>query len=184
VLDKPLDPDSHHTYEFKKPFIVRHYINHQQPTGAPQYGAQAYPGASQPQGQGGYSQQQQYGQPPPQQYGYGQQQQYPPQGQYSAPHPGQYGGAAPVGGAPMLPPSAFRASLQATIDEKRIQAMFPNPQVLDQICQVAPSKVEQLCQTWRVPREVGQDIVKLALFDIIIYVGKSPKFPPSRRSTS
>jgi hypothetical protein len=84
----------------------------------------------------------------------------------------------------MLPPSAFRASLQATIDEKRIQAMFPNPQILDQICQVAPSKVEQLCQSWRVPREVGQDIVKLALFDIIIYVGKSPKFPPSRRSTS
>jgi len=35
----------------------------------------------------------------------------------------------------------------------------------------APGKVEQLCQTWRVPREVGQDIVKLALFDIILYVG-------------
>jgi hypothetical protein len=63
--------------------------------------------------------------------------------------------------------------------------MFPNPQILDQICQVAPAKVEQLCQTWRVPREVGQDIVKLALFDIIIYVGNSPEyFHSSRKGTS
>lgn len=77
----------------------------------------------------------------------------------------------------MSPPSAFRSSLQATINEKQIQAMFSNPQILDQICQAAPAKVEQLCQTWRVPREVGQDIVKLALFDIIIYVGKSPMCP-------
>lgn len=49
--------------------------------------------------------------------------------------------------------------------------MYPNPQTLDQICQMAPAKIDQLCQAWKVPREVGQDIVKLALFDIIIYVG-------------
>jgi hypothetical protein len=49
--------------------------------------------------------------------------------------------------------------------------MFPDPRQIDQICQAAPAKVDQLCQTWRVPREVGQDIVKLALFDIILYIG-------------
>lgn len=73
----------------------------------------------------------------------------------------------------MASPDAFRQSLQATINEKRIQSLFPNPQILEQICQSAPAKVAQLCQTWRVPPEVGQDIVKLALFDIILYVGTS-----------
>lgn len=71
----------------------------------------------------------------------------------------------------MASPDAFRRTLQETINEKGIQAMFPDPRFLDQICQAAPSRVDQLCQAWRVPREVGQDIVKLALFDIIIYVG-------------
>jgi hypothetical protein len=61
--------------------------------------------------------------------------------------------------------------LQQTIQEKNIQSLFPNPAILDQICQVAPGKVQQLIQTWRVEPEVGQDIVKLALFDIILYVG-------------
>lgn len=36
----------------------------------------------------------------------------------------------------------------------------------------ATSQVDQLCAKWRVPREIGQDIVKLALYDIIIYVGR------------
>jgi hypothetical protein len=65
----------------------------------------------------------------------------------------------------------FRSSLQQTIAEKNIQGMFQNPAILDQICQVAPQKVEQLCQLWRLPREIGMDIVKLALFDIILYIG-------------
>lgn len=52
--------------------------------------------------------------------------------------------------------------------------MFPNPGLLDQIAQAAPAKVDQLCQQWRVPREVGQDIVKLALFDIILFIGMRP----------
>ena len=47
----------------------------------------------------------------------------------------------------------------------------PNDQRLDFYANKASSQVEQLCQKWRVPREVGQDIVKLALFDIILYIG-------------
>lgn len=68
-------------------------------------------------------------------------------------------------------PAIFKQSLQQTIQEKNIQSLFQNPSILDQICQVAPAKVDQLCQYWRVPREIGQDIVKLALFDIVLYIG-------------
>jgi len=142
-----------------------------------------YPGGP-PQQQGGYQaypggQQQppnQYGAPPnhygaPQQGQYGQAPQGQQYGQYGHSQP-QYGGAAGAGGT-AISPNALRQSLQATINEKQIQSLFQNPQILDQICQSGPAKVEQLCQAWRVPREVGQDIVKLALFDIILYVDDS-----------
>ncbi|KAH8590603.1 hypothetical protein B0O99DRAFT_634207 [Bisporella sp. PMI_857] len=117
------------------------------PQSGPTGGYQAYPGG-QPQQPG------QYGAPPPQQ-------------QYGAPPPQQYGAG------PGVSSDAIRQSLQATIAEKRIQSLFPDPRQLDHISQTAPAKIEQLCQQWRVPREVGQDIVKLALFDIIFYVDDS-----------
>jgi hypothetical protein len=44
--------------------------------------------------------------------------------------------------------------------------------MLDQVASKAPSRVNQLCEKWRVPKEVGQDIVKLGLYDIVIYVGE------------
>jgi hypothetical protein len=47
----------------------------------------------------------------------------------------------------------------------------PNSPVVDQMAQRATQQVEQLCMNWRVNREIGQDIVKLALFDIILYIG-------------
>ena len=64
--------------------------------------------------------------------------------------------------------------LQAAIQEKGLQAFYPpgSPQ-LDQIAQVASQKVDTLCQHWRVNREIGRDIVKLALFDIILYIDDS-----------
>ncbi|OBT53337.1 hypothetical protein VE04_06477 [Pseudogymnoascus sp. 24MN13] len=123
--------------------------------GAPAY--QAYPGAAPPgQGppQGQYGQQQAYGAPPPQQ-GYPQQ-----------------GGQKPIRQA-QTNPQAYRGLLQATIQEKNLQSFFSNPATLDQICQAAPGKVQHLVQTWKVEPEVGQDIVKLALFDIILYVDDS-----------
>jgi len=64
--------------------------------------------------------------------------------------------------------------LQTVIQEKNLQSMFPpNDPRLDQIAQIAGPKVSQLCSTWRVVPEIGQDIVKLALFDIILYVDDS-----------
>jgi hypothetical protein len=64
--------------------------------------------------------------------------------------------------------------LLATIQEKGLQTFYPpgSPR-LDQIAQAASQKVDILCQHWRVNREIGQDIVKLALFDIILYIDDS-----------
>ena len=62
----------------------------------------------------------------------------------------------------------------AAIQEKGLQTFYPpgSPR-LDQIAQTASQKVDILCQHWRVNREIGQDIVKLALFDIILYIDDS-----------
>ena len=42
---------------------------------------------------------------------------------------------------------------------------------IDAIAQKAPQQVQTLCSKWRVPKEVAQDIVKLALYDIVLFVG-------------
>ncbi|KAI9661427.1 MAG: hypothetical protein M1829_006258 [Trizodia sp. TS-e1964] len=145
---------------------------------APQYPPQPqqYPS----QGQAQYSlQPQQYQQYPPQPQGY--QGQYPPQqqGGYGAPPPqaGQYAGGP--GGAPHQPAgpqqiAAYKQVLQAVVQEKNLHAMYPpNSGALDQIASRVTSQVDQICAAWRIPREVGQDIVKLALFDIILYIDDS-----------
>lgn len=43
--------------------------------------------------------------------------------------------------------------------------------MLDQIAQRASQQVDQLCQRWRINREIGSDVVKLGLYDIILYIG-------------
>ncbi len=54
--------------------------------------------------------------------------------------------------------------------------MIPlNDPRLDRIASQAPAKVEQLCRQWGIPLEVGRDLVKLALFDIILYIGMGSK---------
>ena len=55
--------------------------------------------------------------------------------------------------------------------------MIPiNDSRLDRYAAQAPAKVEQLCRQWRIPLEVGRDLVKLALFDVILYIGKTGKY--------
>ena len=44
--------------------------------------------------------------------------------------------------------------------------------MIEHIASNITSQVNELCATWCVPREIGQDIAKLALFDIILYIGK------------
>ena len=51
--------------------------------------------------------------------------------------------------------------------------MIPlNDPSLDRYAALAPAKVDQMCNQWQIPMEVGRDLVKLALFDIILYIGK------------
>jgi hypothetical protein len=61
--------------------------------------------------------------------------------------------------------------LQACIQEKGLQN-FPICQNLDQIAQQAPAKINQVIQRWKIQKEIANDIVKLALYDIVIYIGR------------
>ena len=48
---------------------------------------------------------------------------------------------------------------------------FNDPR-LDRYAAVAPAKVQQYCNRFHIPIEVGRDLVKLALFDIVLYIGE------------
>lgn len=126
--------------------------------GQPQY--QAYPGAGAPQGQHGQPPAGQYGAPPPQQYGGG-----PPQ---------QYGGAPPPVQAGPAEIAAYKQLLVSCVQEKQLQSFYPpNSPILDQIAQKAPSLINQVVQRWRVAKEIANDVVKLALYDIVLYIDDS-----------
>lgn len=145
--------------------------------GAPQGGA--------PQGgQGGYPGQQQY-QAYPGQQGAAPPGQGPPQGQqYGGPPPpqgqggfgGPPGGQAPLAQAQGSPAEvqAYKQLLQDCIQEKGLQTFYPpGTPVLDQIAQQAAGKINQVIQRWRVQKEIANDIVKLALYDIVLYIDDS-----------
>ncbi len=51
--------------------------------------------------------------------------------------------------------------------------MIPlNDPKVDRYAALAPAKVDHLCNQWQIPKEVGRDLVKLALYDIILYIGQ------------
>ncbi|KAF2486347.1 hypothetical protein BDY17DRAFT_321151 [Neohortaea acidophila] len=160
----------------------------QQQYGQQQYGQQAY---SQPQGypplqQGppgyGYG-----GPPPPQQAQYPPQQQYggaPQQQQYQQPLQQQYG--APQGGPPQGqsyaggPPAgpgdvaSYQRELERAVREKGLERFYPpgSPRI-QQLAARAPQEVDKICQAWKIQREIANDIVRLALYDVIIYIDDS-----------
>lgn len=58
------------------------------------------------------------------------------------------------------------------IQERRLQNFYPpNSPVLDQLANRAASQVGQLCSQWRISQEIGNDIVQLGLYDIVLYIG-------------
>lgn len=63
-----------------------------------------------------------------------------------------------------------------TIQENNIQSFYP-PQRLDSLVQSlandAPARLNKLMNEWSVPMEVATDVMKLALFDVILYVDDS-----------
>ena len=69
---------------------------------------------------------------------------------------------------------AYKAALDLAISEKSLQAFYGrNPQAVDAIASQAGAKVNQLCQQWRIPLEVGRDLARLGLYDIIIFIDDS-----------
>ena len=105
----------------------------------------------------------------------GQQGPYPPpqaNSPHSVPPHQQYGARPPGAGSQQT--AAYKQVLMRTVEEKHLQSMFPpNDPTLDRIASRVTTQVDELCAKWRVPREVGQDIVKLALFDIVLFVDDS-----------
>jgi len=49
----------------------------------------------------------------------------------------------------------------------------PNSPALEQLASKAASQIAGLCQRWRVPQEIGNDLVKLGLYDIVIFIDDS-----------
>ncbi|KAF2138762.1 uncharacterized protein K452DRAFT_233424 [Aplosporella prunicola CBS 121167] len=153
----------------------------QGPPSQPGYGQQPPNPYGQPPPPNPYGQPQQpspYGQPPQPSYNQGPGFGYPPQ-QYGSPAPGQAPYGAPPGGAPpgQAGPAqiqAFKQTLIAAIQENHLQNFYPpNSPVLDQIAQRASAQIPQLCQRWRVPQEIGNDVAKLGLFDVVLYIDDS-----------
>lgn len=105
----------------------------------------------------------------------------PSPGPPSGPPPGQYG--APGGAPPSASPpatqqqvAAYRSLLISAIQEKNLQSFYP-PERLDRLVQSlaaeAPGKLNRLIHEWAVPMEVATDVMKLSLFDVVLYVDDS-----------
>ncbi|KAK9316812.1 hypothetical protein V1524DRAFT_425645 [Lipomyces starkeyi] len=134
--------------------------------GQPQYGQNQY--GQQPYGRN------QYGQQPYGQQGYGEQQgAYPPQGQYPAPNynsrPQQYG---PPPAAPGGLNANYLSLLQKAIQENGLQSFYP-PNSLEAIASRITGQIQQIAQLWRLPTEIAVDLVRLALYDIVLYIDDS-----------
>jgi hypothetical protein len=69
-------------------------------------------------------------------------------------------------------PSAYRQLLQACIQEKNLSSFYPpGSPVIEQIAQKAPQLISQVISRWKLPKEIANDVVKLALYDIWLYIG-------------
>lgn len=151
-------------------------------------------GYQQPQQQQPYQQQQYggYGQPQQQQYGgYNQPpQQYGGYGQPSQQQPASYGQAPPVpaqqqrqSGPPQPQYQQYGQTAQnqmqnyinlltKAVAENRLHAFYDN-QKIQQIASTIGSKVDYISQTWNIQKELANDLVRLALYDIVIFADDS-----------
>ena len=71
----------------------------------------------------------------------------------------------------------YQRELERAVQEKGLQAFYGpqsrGGQKLPQIAQRAAQQVDRLCQAWHIQREIANDIVRLALYDVIIYIDDS-----------
>ena len=106
---------------------------------------------------------------------------YPGAGPPPGPGPGVGGGGSGPPGGPLPPATpqqvaAYRQLLIDTIQERNLQTFYP-PDRLDHVVQGlardAPAKLDRLAHEWNVPMEVATDVMKLSLYDVILYVDDS-----------
>ncbi|PGH05252.1 hypothetical protein AJ79_06863 [Helicocarpus griseus UAMH5409] len=178
----PAPPQSPYQQTYQQPPYGQQppgaYGQQQPPPSQPQYGA---PPQQPPYGQPYNQQYPQQNQPYPQnQSPYGQYPgQYPPQGAPGYPPQGTPPQGAPYGAPPSQQAgpgliASYKQTLVNTIREKRLERMIPlNSPLIDQIASKVTNQIDQICASWHLPREVGVDILKLALFDIILFIDDS-----------
>lgn len=84
--------------------------------------------------------------------------------------PGESSQGAYYGEPPPQPnsiPTGYKQLLPACIQDKGLQSAYPpTSHILDQIAQQASAEINQTIQRWRIQKEIANDIVKLALYDI------------------
>ncbi|WVF65966.1 hypothetical protein IAT40_000704 [Kwoniella sp. CBS 6097] len=128
------------------------------PPGHNQYGQQP--------GQGQYGQQQ--GGLPSQQYGQQPPQYRPPQG--GPPQAGGAGGAQGGG----VNHQQILTLLQQCVQDQNLHAFYPAGSLEPIAQRVSQSGVlQKIAQEWRMPLELASDLVKLALFDVVLYCDDS-----------
>ena len=67
----------------------------------------------------------------------------------------------------------YKKLLKKVIDEKKIDRIYPpGDNRLNGYVANAQPKLAKLAVDWRVPIDQVQDLFKLALFDVIVYIGK------------
>lgn len=82
-----------------------------------------------------------------------------------------------MGGAGPGDVQGYQRQLEQAVQEKGLQAYYgpnsPGAQRLPGIAARAAQQIERLCSAWRIQREIATDIVRLALYDVIIYIDDS-----------
>lgn len=71
----------------------------------------------------------------------------------------------------------YQRQLEQAIQEKGLHKFYgpgtPGAQKIPQIAARAGQQVDRLCQAWRIQREIATDIVRLALYDVVVFIDDS-----------
>ncbi|KAL8930667.1 MAG: hypothetical protein Q9208_000538 [Pyrenodesmia sp. 3 TL-2023] len=68
----------------------------------------------------------------------------------------------------------YKGLLRSAIQENQLQSMIsPNDPRLDAYAARAPAQVANFASQYNIPMEIARDVVKLALFDVILYIDDS-----------
>ena len=82
-----------------------------------------------------------------------------------------------MGGGGAQDVQGYQRQLEQAISEKGLQRYYgpgtQGGQRLPQIASRAAQQVDRLCQAWRIQREIATDIVRLALYDVVVYIDDS-----------